>query len=571
MKSALWKSYKNLSRGFFVILSIILSNALSSGEFTFGTGHPHSLSELKKNKLSINRIGPSENRLELAKVRFKNSELLLDFENKKPDDLKDKNNNYEVREAVYSPIEGKSPFGKRYASFTTKESQIRVYSGDGKVLSENIISVPLYFSFYIMPGDLEQSSNVFSKSYLTGGKKYGIECKIINNKIEVSFHNFFSFNQYETKTYVLQSPDKINTKTWTHVLITLEPTLGLGKLYENGEEKTSFKAIRSNTDTTPLLSGFHPNDTTPLVIGKDFYGKLDNFIIGKGDLPDVTRMNIPYQDVVYDGDFKQANHQRGSAHSKVLRTKNSHSLPSQIDYKSIEPPGTHLEIHYRFSEEPFEEDDNLPVWKNFDPKTFHIKEKDTYFSYFQWKVVMRSNYNGMETPGLRYFSLKYKDSLPPNPPSGLRVVGIDHEKKEVCFQWNSNHETDVIDGGGYILHYGVTPNRMVGTILYGIDGKQITGIPKAVMDTNETQKNKVKKSYLNLEACLNNEIITFNSEYLKDKNLLFFKPGITYYFKLTAYNHKFPLGKPIETVGYDQKSEPSKPTLATFHLETGER
>lgn len=547
-----------------VVVFFFLGNT-NAGEFSFGIGGTHSLGVLKKAKVSINKVGPSEERLELAKSRFKSTELYLDFENKKPDDLKDKNNNYDVRQSIYTPVEFKSLLGRRYASFTTKESQIRVYPGSGKLMNQSLISSSFYISFYIMPGDLDQSSNVFSKTYITGGKKYGIDCKIINTKIEVTFHNFFSFSEYETKTYILESPDKLKSKAWSHVVITLEPSLGTGKLYENGQEKVSFQAIRSREDKTPLLAGFHPNDTSPLIIGKDFYGKLDNFQIGRGELPDVSRMSLPYHDVQYDTDFKQVSHTRGIAYSPVYKTKYSHSLPIQIDYKSSEPPGTHLEVHYRFSEEPFDEEDTLPEWKHFDSKSFHDTEKETYFQYFQWKLILRSNFSGLETPSLRHFSFKFKDSIPPNSPSGLRISKLDNSKKEVCLAWNSNHESDVIDGGGYIIHYGVDPGRMVGTLSYDLNGNPITGLPE--VEAQDTIKNRVRKNYLSLEKCVNNDIIRFNAEYLKDKNLLFLKSGITYYFRLTAFNNKYPLRKKESTIGFDQKSQSSRPASATFSVD----
>jgi hypothetical protein len=549
-----------------IVLAFLTLPTLFSGEITFGSNSPNTFQDLKRTKLSVVKVGAKEDKLELSKTKFKNAELFLDFENKKPSDLRDKSNNYDVRESVYTPIEGESLFGKRYASFTTKESQLRIYSGTGKILSDSVLSIPLYFSFYIMPGDLEQSSNVFSKSYLTSGKKYGIECKIINNKIEVAFHNFFSFKESETKTFYLQSPDKLNSKVWSHIMITLEPTEGLAKLYENGILKTSFQAIRSSTDSTPLLSGFHVNDTNPLVIGKDFYGKLDNFMIGKGSIPDVTKMSIPYSDVSYENEVKVATHSRGMAVSKVIKTKYSHSQPTKLEYRAVQPQGTHLELHYRFSEEPFEDEDSLPIWSAYDQDEFSKKEKDTYFSYFQWKIVMRSNHSGEATPSLTYLSLKFKDSIPPSPPFGLKVTTIDHSSKKVCLQWNSNHEQDVIDGGGYFIHYGVSPDRMVSTLHKGEGGKMITGISDKE-ESNETLKAKVKKNYRNLQYCIDNNIIDYNAEITKDKNLLHLKSGITYYFKLTAYNNKYPFNVELKSMGQDQKSLPSLPVSVTFRLD----
>jgi hypothetical protein len=110
---------------------------------------------------------------------------------------------------------------------------------------------------------------------------------------------------------------------------------------------------------------------------------------------------------------------------------------------------------------------------------------------------------------------------------------------------------------------------MASTIQTGEGGRIITGISETE-ESSETQKLKVKKNYRKLGFCFNNELIRFNAESTKDKNLLYFKAGITYYFKLTAFNNKFPFMKDQKSVGQDQKSLPSSPVMVTFRLETNE-
>jgi hypothetical protein len=555
-----------------LFFSILLFHfgSLLSGDFEFGKTKNNSLKKLKKENILVKDIGSHEERLELSKNKIFANELYLDFENKKPSDLKDKNNNYDIIESIYTPQEGKSILGKRYASFTTKESNIKVLSGDGKLLSKTLISEPIYFSFFVMPGDLEQSSTIFLKSYITGGKKFGIECKILNSKIEVFFHNFFYYTSVETKSLQLVSPDKLRSKVWTHVLISYQPLTGETILFENGIEKDKFFAIRSSNDPTPLLAGFHKYDSSPLIIGKDFYGKIDNYQIGRGELPDVQKLNIPYQPVNYDQDIKIASHSRGSAFSKVFKTQNSHSIPTNIEAKVSVPDGTSLELFYRFSEEPFEENSSFPEWRFYDQNSFHKTESKTFFQYFQWKVLMRSDSLGMKTPFLSNFKLNYKESLPPNPPFGLQVISVNHDKKEVCLKWNSNHEADVIEGGGYMIHYGVSSDRIVGTIIIGDDGKPILGLKMDGSDEGVKLKDQVKKNYQSLGFCINNNVIQKNAELLKDRNLLFFKSGLTYYFKLSAYNNKYNLNEP-DSYSRDQKSLPSKDISMTFRTEIENR
>ncbi|MCB1141851.1 MAG: hypothetical protein H7A24_05630 [Leptospiraceae bacterium] len=554
----------------FIFLLIFISTSLTSGEFSFGKGKKYSLRKLKKENTIIKKIGSNEDRIELSKNRIAETELFLNFENKKAADLRDQNRNYEVQEALYTPIEGKSLFGRRFASFTTRDSQIRISSGSGRILSQKVISKPIYFSYFIMPGELEQSSSIFSKSYTTGGKKYGIESKIINSKTEVYFHNFFFYTQSESKSFSLISPDKLKSKVWTHVVISLQPLTGEAILFENGSEKAKFQAFRSPNDPTPLLAGFHPYDTSPLIIGKDFYGKLDNFIIGTGEVENINKINVPYSPVNYNESFRTANHSRGVVTSAVMKTPKSHSLPISMEIVENQPDGTHIEILYRFSEEPFEENSVLPEWKHYNKDEFKKSESNHYFQYFQWKAILRANSEGTVSPYLSELALNYKDSFPPNPPFGLEIQSYDHDKKEICLKWNSNHEADVIDGGGYMIHYGVSPDRMVATLTLGNDGKPISGISMDGSGEALPLKKVVRKNYSSLRTCINNDIIQKNAEFTKDKNLLLFKSGITYFFKISAYNNKFPLLED-EKPGRDQRSKPSKEVLFTFQTDANDR
>ncbi|MCX7999008.1 MAG: hypothetical protein N3A69_08680, partial [Leptospiraceae bacterium] len=249
--------------------------------------------------------------------------------------------------------------------------------------------------------------------------------------------------------------------------------------------------------------------------------------------------------------------------SKVLKTRYSHSLPYSLDFKANIPEGTSLEVLYRFSDLPFEERDSEPEWRHYDSKNF-IDERKNYFQFFQWKVIMKSDYSGNLTPTLSQFSLRYKESLPPSKPFGLRVSSYDHESLKICLSWNSNHEIDVTNGGGYLIHYGVSPERMVSTL--EIDGKlnKITGL---------TEGEKLDSKYNSLSQCIDNQLIQLNAERKTDKNLLFFRNGITYYFRVSAYNNKYPwssIQEKVYPVGFDQKSPVSEPVHFTFRSKANE-
>ncbi|HMZ60459.1 MAG TPA: hypothetical protein PL048_16900, partial [Leptospiraceae bacterium] len=106
-----------------LLISVLALFLIQSSEFKFGSDSDHKFQGLKKNKVIVVKTGVNDFRLELAKNKHKSTELFLDFENKNSSDLKDLNGNYEINDSLYSVSEGKTMYGKRYASFTTRESQ----------------------------------------------------------------------------------------------------------------------------------------------------------------------------------------------------------------------------------------------------------------------------------------------------------------------------------------------------------------------------------------------------------------------------------------------------------------
>jgi hypothetical protein len=95
---------------------------------------------------------------------------------------------------------------------------------------------------------------------------------------------------------------------------------------------------------------------------------------------------------------------------------------------------------------------------------------------------------------------------------------------------------------------------MVGTIRINEKSMPITGLEEG---------KDLTRSYKSLKQCVDNDLITLNALNRKDKNLLLFKPGLTYYFKISACNKNY-----NETNGLDQKSILSNSVLFTFKNQT---
>lgn len=540
----------------FILFLILITFSITATKFKFGsTGFEN----FKLDGVRVVQTSANYQYLELPKNHSQPSILFLDFENKRAGQLRDRNGNYKILKSYYSVLKPNTLLGKRHASFSAKNSYIAIQVSKNQFLHREKISEKFYISFFIIPGELEKNSKIITKTYITRGKQYGLTANLVNNRIQVEFHNLFRNNR-TSKTFILASPDVLSSKDWTNIVITVDPDQGKIALFENGVRKDIAIARVSETDPTILPFGFHRNDTSPLFIGKRFYGKMDNFFIGTGE-PKLDYLESPYQKVEYNANQHTVEHRYGQAISPVLKTKYSNSLASSINYRVHAPKGTYYEILYRFSQKPFLADSTYPEWKHvrsFQSISERLQEgkdlKMARFQYFQWKVLLRSDYRGVYSPRLSHFSLKYSHSLPPEAPTGLR---LDQEQEEqiykqnpqICLAWNSNHEKSVNEnGGGYIIKYGVKPNHMVASLYINQSGQRITGL-KDPKDLN--------RFYKQLGLCIDNELIHKNALLHPEKNLLTLKRGITYYFKVSAYNEFYNYRKPFRYVDQIGKSSRS--------------
>jgi hypothetical protein len=529
-----------------ILLFLLFSFSIYSGEFDFNS--KDDFKKLNRSGVKISLESVKSYKLELAKKKIEyEKELYLDFENKKASELKDKTGNYTILNSNYSVVSEKTNFSKKHASFANSDSMIKISATNGRLLESSHFKEPFYISFYVKPGESVQYSNIFYKKYYSDGKKIGLECRIVNNRLEISFSNMYSLTNSITKTFQLLSEDKLQNEKWTHVLIVVDPHQGTASLFEDGKPKSEFTAIYSESNPTPLPIGFHKHDTTPLIIGKDFYGKLDEFIIGRGN-PDINSLVEPYHSVAYDDSTKFGSQTKGYAYSEVLKTKYSFSKLVSVQPELHIPTGTNLEIHFRISNEIFDKNTDQMKWFSLEQLNDF---KETPFQYLQWRAVLRSDSEGQKTPSLSRLKIKYLESFPPSPPSGLKAKLEGNDK--VCLTWTSNHEDNVRKNGSYLIHYGLSPDRMVGTIYVNERGEKITGL-----NPEET----LEKNYRNLRQCVDNQLITQNALLRKDKNMLQFRSGMTYYFKISAVNSNY-----NSETGRDQKSKPSNSVIINFNFD----
>ncbi|EPG65353.1 hypothetical protein [Leptospira wolffii] len=619
----------------FLIRAILTISALFGVFFTHSLvaeSNSFSLSAfiLKQVRLSSAENGNSKLEL-LSKDRKEGSEFFLDFEEKDASDLTDKSGGYRIVSSSYLPDTSKVHSGKRAARFAGKRSGIKISGKTKGILTASDIREEFYLSFFLLPGTLDKEAVLISKELYTRGRKFGWDLHIKDEIPVLEFRNFF---QREDKTFAslkLSGKNRVSRSEWNHFIIHFRPAQREVVFYVNGKETDRASVSRKE----PIVRiGFHPEDTTPFKIGENFYGWLDDFFASKG-APDPETISNPYEGQTYDPSSFTAEAKFGTALSPVYKTRYSNSFPESITVKAKIPKSSVLEIYLRTSPKNFSRTEEGPAWRSVDLRKIseEYKEEDpareteeesipsakstTYripldkiwngklppFKYYQAKIKFKPDPQAQNGPEVDAFAFSYKETIPPVKPMGLKVAYFDDSDPDagnsprVCLSWTPNPEKNVKNKGGYVIHYGVGPNRMVG-ILKGTS-KDLEKGKVPVLDANGKEKHPMSE-YLDpilgedsscpkqsdmggpkLCQCIDNRLISLNAEKPEvdseevpskgkkkkrkpykdpyDKRLLFLQKGLTFYFKIAAFNSYYD-----PETGSDQLSPLSDPAEVYF-------
>ncbi len=461
-----------------------------------------------------------------------------------------------------------SIFGKKSAYFSGKRNQIHLGVNGSHFFSSHpepfTITIPLLIS------EQGASSVVLDKTVFIRGKKFGFSLEIEENKLVFHARNLFQKIDGSTFSADIESPIPIPRKEWTFVSIFFDTIENRILLFQNGYQTAMFEA----TGEEIAGMGFPQGDTSNLILAKSYFGNIDGFHIHKGE-PFQGHEYSRFGRVNYADDSKVATHHGSYVVSPVYSTNFSYSKLEKMQASFEKPVDTQFIVYFRGENKKFSEDEAMgPAWVRLD-ESFKSQNVQFKFKFHQWKVWLRSDPSGKTVPS--FYGLRYavKEQVPPAVPSNFRITDVNDKERSICFAWNSNHEREVQENGGYLIYFGVEANRMIGTLfvkakdgtLLKIDGKEEGA------------------DYKNLKFCANENTLLANI-YVPDKensslpNMLndpkyvsrmerkghLFQEGITYYFKISAYNHFFD-----EWEGRDQKSPTSSPKSFSFPKEISQR
>ncbi len=534
---------------FILLLSLLFLVSPKSGiydtvKFTFDN---LDLLNVKKTKdvydrsvFRINDVSYRENRVPHI------TDLILSFNKSASKLLRDDSNNYPIRYASYNRSKDEGAIGSACAKFFTNENRVEIPTDENQWLGSCKDLGSFTIEFRLKPIVFKNNSMLFSRTGFLSGIKNGIDIRFYNNRIIANLFGVFRDSEGRRINVYLNRGKPLREKRWYHFSLTYDRISGRLARYLNGEEE---EVVYVSEKEEPFINTYEPSfnceDKPIAVIGKDYYGLLDEFRITYRNIENLKKET----DIALKKYKEITQYDRTPVNREGVITSPIYTLPSTgtmirlFKWDEILKKDTFIWMEFRISDDLFTKNDAIPRWYRItnNQRNIFMKElnKSEYLrgKYYQWRAHLIGSPDGRHSPAIYDIEMNYQLDPPPSPPSNLEVVKIGDET--VRLKWRKNPEADV---HGYKIYYGLHSKRYDGKIGF-IGGKRIT---------NENGKGNY------IEIDITNGIIDENKN-LDLRRVLSYpilKNTVLYYFAISAYDNYKP-----DTV-YNHESNPSNEVTA---------
>ncbi len=581
------------STNFFLsTLFFTLGSSVSAGEFIWGKdGHPFSY--VKKRGLQIGKVGRGDENIKIEKRSYEFSasdwfeSVHLSFE--KEGALDDRSRRFKDTHVLV-----KANFRRKYypdsvhsaASFESADHQISLIPPKDSFLNKTKQIGDFSILFLIKPHKDNRNMQIFYKASFFEGRKYGLSCNLRGKRIVFQFHNLFWLAESSLPLVEIKTKGQLSTSRFYKLLLRYqEGKAKLSLFLDSIPQKTLYLTRTGKPNGSRYIARFHPWDRSPLIIGKNFVGALDEMVFSNRLIPgenDIFSYGATHK---VGSRFRQKS---GLLVSKVYSMPYSRSTISKFSYLAYEPPGSSIRVYLRFSDLPFSSDLPEAILPYREMRLKKIKNRDFVDSrkntllrtdilgnlsfsnfratnlgegkYFQWKAIFYPDPLGEHTPVLEQAQVRYQENPPPSSPKNLEVVSI--HNSQIVLRFSRNSEPDVLQGGRYHIYYGIRPDEALGVIRY----QKINKAEKITISDKDHLKTEDLRYQNRIQVALDNQMIYENLIYSKQTPYLnyeypFLQKDISYYFWVTSCDNSYD-----EKVEYlDHESSPSNHVVARIY------
>ncbi len=455
------------------------------------------------------------------------TDLVLSFNRPASDIARDDTGHYKVRYASYNFEKEKGVIGKGGARFFRSTDRVELETASNLWLGECADLGSFTVEFRFKASSLTGTQALLKRVGYLSGIKNGIEILLVNGRIHARLHGVFRNTEGRPVDVYLDRGKIIKSNRWYHFMLSYDRLSGKIGRYLNGDEEETAYITRTRE---PFIDTYTPSfrceDQPLLVIGKDFYGIIDEIRITHKEFRDLKKETVlAYQRYKAVGEVgRQPINREGVVTSPVYALALSGTKITTFDWEEHAPAGTFIWMEMRISDYLFEVNDPIPRWYRIVRGQRGIFEKKTdegeYLrgKYLQWRAHLIASPDGKRSPTLSNISMKYENDLPPGPPSGVVITAA--KDSRFTIRWKKNPESDVL---GYKIYYGIRSKKYDGVISF-IKGKRI---PFA---------EHVKGNEIEIE--INNDIINENKKIDKNSVLHYplLKNAVLYFVAVSAYD-----------------------------------
>ena len=454
------------------------------------------------------------------------TDILLSFNNKSSYLYKDDTGKYIIKNASYDLMKNNGALGGGAGGFFKKDHNVQIETSKNLWLGSCTDLGSFTLEFRIFPVISEKSGVLFSRIGYFSGKKNGIEIKIVNKKVIVELYRIFKDAKGIRYDVRLVKGKELLPNNWYSFVLSFDRVSGKLAKYINGfEEEVVYVTETDRAFEDVYEPSFECIDMPAAVIGKEYYGFIDEFRISYQKIDDLRRDT----DVAFQNYKKPAIADRWPANKPGIVTSPVYAFDSTgtsitlFSWSELLKENTYIWMELRISDSQFKKDDESLKWYrivNNQKNIYLMKDAGGFLrgKYYQWRAHLIPSPDGKYSPNLYDIDLTYRLDPPPKSPQFVEVISAGD--KSVVLRWNKNVEHDIL---GYKVYYGVEQNKYDGIIGY-VNGKRIT---------NEFNSNR---KYI--EVTISNDIIEENK--IKDITGVLEYPllnnTVLYFFSVTAYD-----------------------------------
>ncbi len=467
------------------------------------------------------------------------TDMILSFNYPAPFLVKDDTDKYNIHSSSYKFIKEKGVLGEGAAGFLKSDQRIKVETSRNLWLGncDNLGSFTIEFRLF--PISLKDESVLFSRIGYFSGKKNGVEIVINEGIISARLHQVFSDSKFRRYDIFLNKGRALEKRRWYHFALSFDRISGKLAKYLNGMEDEVVYVTESGE---PFVNVSEPSFTCvdlPLVLlGKNYYGYLDEFRISYRDIEDLKReTGIAYRNYK---DFSIKNripqNRTGIITSPVYSFPSTGTSVTLFKWQEIIKKNTFVWMEFRICDHLFQKNNESLKWyrvKN-NQKNIYLKKIDNDYlrgKYYQWRANLIPSPGGEFSPSIYNIEMQYRQDPPPGAPLFFEAVKAGDGFARL--KWKKNVEHDIY---GYRIYYGVESKKYDGMISC-IKGKRIS--------------NKFNKDDNYIIVDINESVIEENRKKDKDGVLSYpkLKNTVLYFFSVsaydsykvdTAYNHESP-------------------------------